>query len=156
MKVFLAGIKGRYWLLERWKSISQAGTENGKSSQREREREREREYGYLHGWRYNGQPISVDEANNTHTHTHTQCRYISQGSIPSRMEPTHSLTHSLIVRLCLRVFSIAGKTMSFQSYFQRWEAFFLIVVRSLLCRVRLRLTGMNTRKNMRSGLRLTI
>lgn len=38
MKVFLAGIQGRYWLLERWKSISQAGTENGKSSQRERER----------------------------------------------------------------------------------------------------------------------
>lgn len=57
-------------------------------------REREREYGYLHGWRHNGQPISVDEANNTHT----QCRYISQGSIPSRMERTHSLTHSLTHR----------------------------------------------------------
>ena len=64
-----------------------------------REREREREYGYLHGWRYNGQPISVDEANNTHTHTHTHNADISRRGA-SRQEwslLTHSLTHRPLV-----------------------------------------------------------
>ena len=148
MKVFLAGIQGRYCLLERWKSISQAGTENGKSSQRERESMDIYMAGGITG---NLFPLMKQI---THTHNADISR---RGA--SRQEwsvLTHSLTHSLIVRLCLRVFSIAGKTRSFQSYFQRWEAFFLIVVRSLLCRVRLRSIGMNTRKNMRSGLRLTI
>ena len=92
MKVFLAGIQGRYWLLERWKSISQAGTENGKSSQRERESMDIYMAGGITG---NLFPLMKQI---THTHTHTQCRYISQGSIPSRMEPTHSLTHSLTHR----------------------------------------------------------
>lgn len=95
MKVFLAGIQGRYWLLERWKSISQAGTENGKSSQRERERERE--YGYLHGWRHNGQPISVDEANNTHTHTHNADISRRGASRQEWSVLTHSLTHRPLV-----------------------------------------------------------
>lgn len=57
--------------------------------------EREREYGYLHGWRHNWKPISVDEANNTHTHTHNA--NISRREHPVK-NGAYSLTHPLTHR----------------------------------------------------------
>ena len=95
MKVFLAGIQGRYWLLERWKSISQAGTENGKSSQRERERESMDVY-MAGGITGNLFPLMKQI---THTHTHTHNADISRRGA-SRQEwssLTHSLTHRPLV-----------------------------------------------------------
>lgn len=93
MKVFLAGIQGRYWLLERWKSISQAGTENGKSSQRERERESMDIY-MAGGITGNLFPLMRQI-----THTHTHNADISRRGV-SRQEwslLTHSLTHRPLV-----------------------------------------------------------
>ena len=92
MKVFLAGIQGRYWLLERWKSISQAGTENGKSSQRERESMDIYMAGGITG---NLFPL-MKQITHTHTHTHTMQIYLA-GEHPVKngaYSLTHSLTHS--------------------------------------------------------------
>ena len=98
MKVFLAGIQGRYYLLERWKSISQAGMEiyiaggNGKW-QILAERERESMDIYMAG----GITGNLFPLMKQITHTHNADISHRGASRQEWSVLTHSLTHRPLV-----------------------------------------------------------